>query len=567
MLKKTVIGLILLAIMIGGCSTDVSEEMDLRVVAKAGDIDFTMYDLDCYTMRMNYKSPEDELFKKTDFLDTYMERLVAANEGLKLGYLDSVEVDSGQVSRILYEIVYKQEVTDKLNLSDKAVNKYWKKYEGTVHIAQILLQRVDLADSLYRILKNDPNRFEDFALQFSQDEATRENNGDLGFRRVIDIPIELRDPIFSLKDGMVSEPIHSTIGIHLVKRYERKVEDADQDEKTRRESYRMAYSMLQRQQLQVDFFERAQRTVSYELYWDSLQIIIDKAKQLREERFGLDEPLSFCIAPSYLTDEENNITIVQLDDFKYTAEQFLTELKNRHIRTGINFDIKPVIEREIMSFMMPRMMHYYGKATNKEDTPQFEHQYYHTKIGYVYQKYVKEQLLDTITVSKDELQDSYDHAIHNFFVPEEIKCSEIHLETEKEAKKIYNQLVNGASFEQLVKKTIRPGFAETNGNLGPCSPKRFSPIYEAAHGKKVGEYAGPVAFDGKWSVVRIDNITPDHYKPLSEVESSVRGLIMGRKKFNVFHNWVDAKKKEIEFFINEEMIKNNLKTGIITDES
>jgi hypothetical protein len=129
------------------------------------------------------------------------------------------------------------------------------------------------------------------------------------------------------------------------------------------------------------------------------------------------------------------------------------------------------------------------------------------------------------------------------------------------------QLKNGTPFAQLVEKTVRPDFAAGGGNFGYCSEKRFPLVYNAVKGKKKGEYAGPVAYEGKWAVFMVTDVKPAHTKPLSEVAGSVKTQLLGGKKYNVNQNWLEAQKKKVTFFIDFDFIKQNLETGKLKDES
>ena len=564
-MRLTAWPLIIIAALLFACSTEKPKKMDLRVVAKAGDIEFTVYDLDCYMIKSNFKNPDDEYTKKINFLEPHMEKLIVANAGYKLGLQDSIEVDSSQSDRIIYEIVYKRYISDKLDLSDENIYKFWQKYGGEVHLGQIMVQDTILADSLYQVLQDTPERFEELAREKSEEPITREKGGDLGWRRVIDIPEALHETSFNLEMGKISKPISSPYGIHLIKKYDERNtgEEAFESEKDR---YRQTYNAIERKRLEEKFLEFAGEKVNYKINWDNLQVIIDKAKQLREERFGLDQPLSFCISADYLTTEEKELSVASLNDFEYDAAQFLTEMKRVHQREGLNFDKKNLVKQALDSFLLPRVMKCYGKQMNVMNSPEFEYQYKQTIVGYVYQKYAREYLLDTIKIEQQEVEAAYERTKFNYRIPHQIKCSEIHVETEAEAKDILKQLKKGVPFDELVKKTIRPGFIETKGNLGPCSERKYAPIYNAARGMRIGQYAGPIAFDGKWSVVKITDIIPEYYKPLSEVENQVRTMLLGQRKYNVYHDWVDKQKEEIDYFIDYDLIKENLVTGKVSDE-
>ena len=62
-MRKMLLGLVLMVL---GVSCSSTPEMDNRVVLKAGDVEFTLYDMAVHLVRFNYEDADDELFKKQD---------------------------------------------------------------------------------------------------------------------------------------------------------------------------------------------------------------------------------------------------------------------------------------------------------------------------------------------------------------------------------------------------------------------------------------------------------------------------------------------------------------------
>ncbi len=88
-----------------------------------------------------------------------------------------------------------------------------------------------LIDSLYDLLKKGA-KFEDLATKYSQDNATKNKGGQLGWVGINKYTKNFEDAIFSLeKDGDITKPIQTTSGWHIVKRYQAISKPAYQDVK------------------------------------------------------------------------------------------------------------------------------------------------------------------------------------------------------------------------------------------------------------------------------------------------------------------------------------------------
>jgi peptidyl-prolyl cis-trans isomerase C len=562
-MKKMLFGL-LLVIFAAGCSS--KPEMDNRVVARVGDINVTVFDMDYNLIRFNYKDPDDEWFKKEDFIKQHVDKLLIADAGVKIGLRDSVEVDSSQIVRILYELVYKKEITDKLNINEKDVRRFWEKYGGEIHLAQIVVSSKSLADSLSKVLQSEPGKFNEFVTQFSEEAITRERGGDLGWLRVTDTPDELRETAFSLKPGQISSAVKSPFGWHVLMLLDKR-KHSDEDYETEKGNYRVTYSIYKRDELQQALVKSLEKRFHYEVFEDSIRVLADKALKAREAAGGSNQALSSFIKAEDLTPEESKMVIARADNYQYTGSEFIREMNRFLGRDGVNFDNIEVARKTLSYLLAYRLMYLYGKESGLENTPEFKRRYEETVLGLIYNKMQRDYILDTVTVTDEDLKEGYKTRLFKYEVPEQIKVAEILSETEAEADEISRQLKNGVPFSRLVEKTVRPGFAATGGNLGYCSTKRFPVVYEAVKGKKKGSYSEPTAYEGKWAVFMVTGYKPAYTKPLSEVESSLKTEILANKKYTVNQNWLDMQKKKVECFIDFDFIKNNLETGKLKDES
>jgi len=89
-----------------------------------------------------------------------------------------------------------------------------------VHVAHILFAKKEDADAALLKLKAGAD-FGALAKQVSQDEATRDNGGDLGwFPREV-MPPEFEQAAFALKPGEISGVVSTQLGLHIIKLLER----------------------------------------------------------------------------------------------------------------------------------------------------------------------------------------------------------------------------------------------------------------------------------------------------------------------------------------------------------
>ena len=126
-----------------------------------------------------------------------------------------------QVSKDLEPLLKKIEITD------KDVENYYKNHKEyrTAHIllkVRIQPQKEETEEALklstriYNDLKKQPNRFAEYANQFSQ-SSTAENGGDMGWQMAIRYAPEYYRAIKGKGPGYISPPVRTQFGYHVIK--------------------------------------------------------------------------------------------------------------------------------------------------------------------------------------------------------------------------------------------------------------------------------------------------------------------------------------------------------------
>lgn len=566
-MKKIVLGMLIIAILAGCSSEEKKPVYDDRVIMQAGKIEFTMSDMEFHMARFNYRNAADEMYKRQDFLEQHLDKLLICDAGLEVGLLDSVGVDSGQVIRILSELIYKREINDKLNITDKDVRKLWEKYGGEINVSHILVQSKQLIDSLYQVLKESPEKFTELAEKYSEDSATNYRYGSIGYIRYGTMVEDFQDAAFSLKPDEISKPTYTSFGWHIIKMHERTLfTEADFEEE--KGNYRGKYSISQRKKLQKGYAKRMQAELGYEFHEETWKMLVDKALANKDKNPDKTRRLSRYIATSDLSEEEAVMPIATIGGkYYYTADEFISNINKIFRKEGINFEKKDLTLDALDEFTLLRLMYVDALKSNLIDSPEYKRQYRDTQYGYIYRKMLDNYIFDTVTVSEDDMKAYYDNNKKQFIEPAQVRAAEIVVYTQEEAEEIFAQLKNGAEWSELVKRTINPGFASTEGNLGFFGPKRNRYIYNLAVGMDVDEYGGPVPIQDKWAVFKVTGKKPEYTKPYSEAKARIKARMQGEGKYSVLQKWLNNRKQYIEHFLDLELLENNLVTGKLEDES
>lgn len=172
---------------------------------------------------------EKKLFSKLDkktqemLVRGYINQKLVEKEAKKLGISESKEfkdkikaVESQMLGQELIERHLNKAITDKM-INDE-YNKMAEKLKGQkeVKVSHILVDSEDQAKDIKKKL-NKGAKFDTLVKEFSKDEGSKTNNGELGYVMKGQLVPEFESKAFSMKKGEISEPVKTTFGWHIIK--------------------------------------------------------------------------------------------------------------------------------------------------------------------------------------------------------------------------------------------------------------------------------------------------------------------------------------------------------------
>ncbi len=121
-----------------------------------------------------------------------------------------------------------EKVTGKITITDKEVKDYFDKNSTQfkdpeqVKVSHILVKTEDEAKSIKSEIDSGAITFEDAAKKYSTDPGTKDKGGDLGFVQKGQMAPEFETAAFGLAIGVISDPVKTQFGYHLIKVFEKK---------------------------------------------------------------------------------------------------------------------------------------------------------------------------------------------------------------------------------------------------------------------------------------------------------------------------------------------------------
>jgi len=191
------------------------------------------------------------------------------------------------------------------------------------------------------------------------------------------------------------------------------------------------------------------------------------------------------------------------------------------------------------------------------------------KIQELLNTYLQKNIFNHIKVREEELKNLY------IRLNTKIKARHLYAPSRKQADSLYNELLNGESFEELAKEHFKdPQLRDTGGSLGYFTVDEMDPFFEdAAFALKIGQISKPIRTAQGYSIIQVQDrmtkplLTESEYaKHRSKLDSYWRY----RKQKRATQLYVDSLRQQLHITFNKPVIhklwqflkKNNPNTPI-----
>ncbi len=423
-------------------------------------------------------------------------------------------------------------------------------HTGGVHVKHILVSvpkfgGIDTtsyfhtADSLLTAIHNGAN-FEDVARQSSDDKPSAARGGDMDTINHEDRRTELPfdRAAYALKDGEISGLVRTSFGYHIIKRVNGVRSRTFEEEKEHLEQFYKKYFFDEDKATFIGGIEAAEHFHLDSSALDYVMAHIDSSRTSADSNWA-----------AKLKDRSRSI--FQMGDITWTVGSLVDSLT---ASPG-----SPLARNQLRSII----------AKNAENTalqiearaipakyPEFEKIMEDYKNGIVLFDLENKRVWSKVVPdSANELKYYEDHK-GKYMWPERVDLSEIYFNAGKDslAKAIYKRAIAGENFDTLAKKyTDRPGFKQKAGHWGLLANNE-NELAKRSFDFIVDEIKEPFAFQGGYSIVRLNQRDPIHQKTFAEARQEVASQYQDERAQELRAQWVEELRTKYDRQINEPAI-------------
>ena len=160
------------------------------------------------------------------------------------------------------------------------------------------------------------------------------------------------------------------------------------------------------------------------------------------------------------------------------------------------------------------------------------------------------------TVSSEEIEDFYEKYKTGFTEPLKVRARQIIVKSEKEAKQILVQLLQGADFVMLAKeKSIGPNAAK-GGDLGFFSRGEMPEVFDnIVFNLQKGDISGIIKLKSGYHIVQLLDKREGREKSLEEVREKIREGLRREKEAKQLEGLLKDLKEKAAIEINQELLE------------
>ncbi len=388
--------------------------------------------------------------------------------------------------------------------------------------------------------------FAELAKQYSKDQASKENGGDLNYFERRMMIKEFDEAAFNLKVGEISPIIKTSYGYHIIKLTDKKPYPAFEDDKENlKQLYRQARYNADYDTLVTSLKSNYQYSLNHATI-DAVAKLSDSTKMTPDVFAAPWYPGVKDLSLFTMTNDN-----VKVDDF-FNYAQNQADLSNKLITKTFMLDaIKKYSSEHVLEL---------SAMTLESKNEEFAELMKDYKNGIFIFKLQDDEIWGKIAMDSVKLVQYYDLNKDKYRWNDRVEFAEIFVKSDSLIKAVQGELKSGVSFDTLVVKfTERPGFRDRGGKY-PLADVNSSQLgLEANRLSNPGDVSAPVANSGGYSLLQLIKKEPARVKTFEEAKAEVSGAYQEEESKRLENEYNDTLQKEYKPVLHYDVLPQAFK--------
>lgn len=334
------------------------------VVARLGQETITLEEFRlAYLQLLKKPGVFDSQELREQFLDELINRHLLAAEARKAGLQNNEKFQArveAYYEKALREAHYKAVIEPKIKLDSNEVKAVYSYTRQQRKIKHLFFETRAAADSAYQRLQNGAS-WQELASQVFENESLARSGGDLGWVHWDQMEYEMAMTAFGQKPGVVSRPVKSTYGYHLLLVEDMKIDPfiTEEDFLAHRKATRKLVMAKKGEALARDYIEQKMAMVKIKANPRVMKAVGQHLKTIFQRSPSIfDNMQTFQLQETELAGLERNLwemrneVLVYIDGQPLTVKKFLYALNfvpYRYVRQSFKTALDFVIRDQVLT--------------------------------------------------------------------------------------------------------------------------------------------------------------------------------------------------------------------------
>ncbi len=546
-----------------GCGGE--SEPQEQMVATGGGVRVSLADFhDAYNrITPNYRPDITTLEGKHAFANDLVNKEILMAESIRLGGLSdemAVKAIDEQKEQGILSILYREEVEDKVEVLGADVKELWDKRQMNVRASHILVEDVEEARRIKSEIDSGAIEFEAAARKYSMDLSSRRKGGSIGEIAWGHTMPEFQSKAFEMEPGVLSDPVTTVFGVHLLR-----VDEQLPQELGTLEEMRPLLRNEVRRQLEARRMKEFVSSIEQKagLVWNkdgvaTIQELLRDFKSVDIDTVSLQD--QYVPRP---TDEQRSVVIASFSGRDLTVGDVTdgiadvppaNRMQSVIPRSGIAELIR---SSQIQTHVLLGEARERGLEQRPEVVQKIARLHEQISIELVHARFI--QAADVPQLDVKALYDSSFAADPELFrIPEQVDMLIIVNTDEGKVRKALKEIADGSDVAAVINRSSMDARTRFNGGqTGPIGRGSYAPqIEDMAFSREPGTgWSEPLVTESGTGAVSVLERTESRLATFEDMETMITNQMARARGEQAFEEWLKAEREKIGVEIHDDVLE------------